>query len=126
MIFPWYSSIALSPLCFLSFRVQRPCQLILGALQDGDQGCPVRGAGISYDLLKPLQEGKQTLHLQFTGGSCNIDKIVLTCTSEDGIETVILNDPSESSHNLYNLAGQKVDANYKGIVVKNGRKMITK
>ncbi len=81
---------------------------------------------VSGNFLKPLQEGKQTLHLQFTGGSCNIDKIVLTCTSEDGIETVILNDPSESSHNLYNLAGQKVDANYKGIVVKNGRKMITK
>ena len=27
---------------------------------------------------------------------------------------------------IYNLAGQKVDANYKGIVIKNGKKMFVK
>ena len=27
---------------------------------------------------------------------------------------------------LYNLAGQRVDANYKGVVIKNGQKMIQK
>ncbi len=27
---------------------------------------------------------------------------------------------------IYNLAGQKVDANFKGVVIKNGKKMIQK
>ena len=27
---------------------------------------------------------------------------------------------------IYNLAGQKVDANYKGIVIKNGKKILVK
>ena len=31
-----------------------------------------------------------------------------------------------TSGNTYNLSGQRVDANFKGIVVKNGRKMINK
>ena len=44
--------------------------------------------------------------------------------SEDGIETIqtvkVLNGA------VYNLAGQKVDANYKGVVIKNGKKMLQK
>ena len=31
-----------------------------------------------------------------------------------------------TSGNTYNLSGQRVDANFKGIVVKDGRKMINK
>jgi len=27
---------------------------------------------------------------------------------------------------IYNLAGQRVDANYKGVVIKNGQKLIQK
>ena len=82
---------------------------------------------VGGQFRKPLPEGKQILRLQITGGSCNIDKIVLTCTSEDGIEdAVVSSDPSGSSDNRYNLAGQKVDASYKGVVVRNGRKILVK
>ncbi|MBR0166267.1 MAG: hypothetical protein IJQ13_05260 [Prevotella sp.] len=34
---------------------------------------------------------------------------------------------AKSGHDaIYNLAGQKVDASYKGIVIKNGRKVVQK
>ena len=33
---------------------------------------------------------------------------------------------AEDTDAIYNLAGQKVDANYKGIIIKNGKKMIQK
>ena len=79
---------------------------------------------VSGKFSKPLQEGQQILHLQITGASCNIDKVVLKCNSEDGIEDVFMS-PSQSG-NLYNLSGQKVDANYRGVAIKNGRKMVIK
>ena len=43
---------------------------------------------------------------------------------EDGIETVLSTKVLNSA--IYNLAGQKVDANYKGVVIKNGKKMLQK
>ena len=46
---------------------------------------------------------------------------------EDGNVTAITGAKTETILNdgaIYNLAGQKVDANYKGIVIKNGKKMI--
>ncbi len=79
---------------------------------------------VSGKFSKPLQEGQQILHLQITGASCNIDKVVLKCNSEDGINDVLI--PSALSGNLYNLSGQKVDASYKGVVINNGMKFIIK
>ena len=43
---------------------------------------------------------------------------------EDGIETVLSTKVLNGV--IYNLAGQKVDANYKGVVIKNGKKMLQK
>ena len=42
----------------------------------------------------------------------------------DGIKP--LSNSSLKDENLYNLAGQKVDANYKGIVIKGGKKVLMK
>ena len=75
------------------------------------------------DLSKRLKAGPQILRLTIDGPYCNIDKIVFTCTSPDGVETIVAN-PLPSSNVLYNLSGQRVDENYKGLVIKNGRKMI--
>ena len=43
-----------------------------------------------------------------------------------GIEAVKVNKPTVSSNAIYNLAGQRVDASYKGLVIKNGQKSIQK
>ena len=47
----------------------------------------------------------------------------------DGIENVAVGDSNSSdSENapMYNLSGQRVGKNYKGIVIKNGKKIIVK
>ena len=43
-----------------------------------------------------------------------------------GIEAVKVNKPTVSNNAIYNLAGQRVDASYKGLVIKNGQKSIQK
>jgi hypothetical protein len=42
---------------------------------------------------------------------------------EDGINDIVTKN-SNASNAIFNVAGQKVDKNYKGLVIKNGKKMI--
>lgn len=74
-------------------------------------------------IRNPLKAGQQKLRITVTGGSCNIDKVNLVST-ETGIMEVTRDD--DTTGDSYNLAGQKVDANYKGIVIRNGKKIIRK
>ena len=74
-------------------------------------------------IRNPLKAGQQKLRITVTGGSCNIDKVNLVST-ETGIMAVTRDD--DTTGDSYNLAGQKVDANYKGIVIRNGKKIIRK
>ena len=52
---------------------------------------------------------------QFTEGGGN-----------DGVQTVTTKTQNNANAALYNLAGQKVDKSYKGIVIQNGRKFYNK
>ena len=75
-------------------------------------------------LSRALQEGQQILRITITGANCNIDKIKLINTST-GIADITIDGPS-SQEPQYNLSGQKVNASYKGIVIQNGQKRISK
>ena len=50
------------------------------------------------------------------------------CPIEDGVVTGIneVTTASEENGAMYNVAGQRVDSAYKGIVIMNGKKMIQK
>lgn len=61
------------------------------------------------------------LCLEMTGGIININA---TFTPADGIETITLD--AECNTATYNLSGQRVGRDAKGIIVKNGKKYITK
>ena len=74
------------------------------------------------NLTKKLAEGEQILRFTITDGNCNIDKVKFICTLNTGIESVIMAEPTKEV--VYNLKGQKVDDNYKGIVIRNGRKIL--
>lgn len=74
-------------------------------------------------IRNPLKAGQQKLRITVTGGSCNIDKVNLVST-ETGIMEVTRDD--DTTVDAYNLAGQKVDGSYKGIVIRNGKKIIRK
>lgn len=46
--------------------------------------------------------------------------------SESGIEDIIINPVADENAPIYNVLGVQVDENYKGIVIKNGKKYIQK
>ena len=74
-------------------------------------------------LNQKLAVGEQILRITITGSSCNIDKIELKCTSNTGINEV---GNEQSFGSLFNLSGQKIGDNYRGIIIRNGRKILKK
>lgn len=72
-----------------------------------------------------FKEGLHTLRINITGGNCNIDKVNFICTEPvTGIVNVEIDD--DNTGDSYNLSGQKVGTGYKGIVIRNGRKVFVK
>ena len=71
-------------------------------------------------LSQPLEAGEQILRLTIDSPYANIDKIEIKNT-ETGINTIIVDNSDEPA---YNLAGQKVNSHYKGLVIKNGKKVV--
>ena len=87
---------------------------------------PQTGSTDTYEvktgkIRNALKEGKQKLRIKITGAGCNIDKVNFICT-ETGINEVV--DDDAATGETYNLAGQRVDSDYKGIVIRNGKKVI--
>ena len=81
----------------------------ISTLKEGDE-VVIRGK-----LQKYVKNGNVTPELT----SCYLVSI----NGSAGINAVIA---EEGNGFIYNLAGQRVDANYKGVVIKNGQKMIQK
>ena len=78
---------------------------------------------IKGKLSKPLVAGEQILRLTIDSPYANIDKIELKLVSETGINGVKADDHQET---VYNLAGQKVNSQYKGIVIRDGKLKVKK
>ena len=76
-------------------------------------------------VKEALNEGVYTLRINVTGGNCNIDKVKFICTEPvSGINEVETDNASNAP--TYNLMGVPVNAGYRGIVIKNGKKMFVK
>ncbi len=76
-------------------------------------------------IRNTLPEGKQTLRISITSGNCNIDKVTFICSeAPTGISDVAADDDATDVY--YNLSGQKVAKDYRGIVIRNGRKIMVK
>ena len=76
---------------------------------------------VTGKLSKPLEAGEQTLRITIEGAYANIDKIEIKST-ETGITEV--RGHGSTGVREYNLAGQKVNSQYKGIVIRNGKKVV--
>lgn len=83
----------------------------------GEQFKPTAKATNTWDITEDCDV------VVWNTSGCHIYKIEVT-SSASGIQVV----KTVKSGNgfIYNLAGQRVDANYKGVVIKNGQKMIQK
>ena len=74
-------------------------------------------------LSKELEIGQQILRITITGNNCNIDKIELKCTTPSSIKDINADDANQKSYDLF---GRPVNSNYKGIIIKNGKKHINR
>ena len=80
---------------------------------------------ISNTAAKELKEGKQIIRISIFGANCDIDKIELKCVEPTAINEINA-DSSNGKTAIYNISGQRVDDNYKGIIIINGKKMVKK
>ena len=78
---------------------------------------------VSGELKAPLEEGTQILRITINAPYVNLDKIEFKLAGT-GIKSV--KDDASVGQNTYNLYGMKVNKNYKGIMIKNGKKIINK
>lgn len=79
---------------------------------------------VSGGISKTLEEGEYIIRLTITGQNCNIDKIKFTCTIPAGVETI--SESEESDDAMYNTFGQKIDADYKGVIIEKGKKRLVR
>ena len=64
------------------------------------------------------------LRITVTSGNCNIDNVKFICTEPTGINDVITDDATDAP--AYNLMGVPVGNGYRGIVIRNGKKVVIK
>ena len=76
-------------------------------------------------IRNTLNAGNQTLRITLKSGSCNIASLNFTNTESTGIDELEGNDAANAG-DIYNLSGQKVAAGYKGIVIRNGKKVVVR
>ncbi len=77
-------------------------------------------------LSRELEAGEHILRISITGANCNIDKLELICTVPNAIDGVADDGDERSQGATYNLMGVKVDDSYRGIVIRNGKKILVK
>lgn len=89
-------------------------------------------ANATYSVAK-VKDGITTIHLNVGSGQLYIatsadgdNEQVFTYTVAQGVPTAVeaVETAAEENGTIYNIFGQKVDASYKGIVIKNGKKFI--
>jgi len=92
--------------------------LILG---NGDEGMAFYA--LSSSTTMPAGSAYLTLPTENMAGA---KAITLKFDDEETTGISGVNDDSAADNSIYNLAGQKVDDNYKGIVIRNGKKIMMK
>ena len=86
--------------------------------------------GIDYDLVvnvEPLPEGveNRTAKVVFFQEGARLTVTITQDIDPNGISTIVEKTPIKNSR-AYNLAGQPVGKNFKGVVVKDGKKVLVK
>ena len=78
----------------------------------------------SIEPIDPIVETLDEKHLLFTGSGYTPLKLFFAPAEPTGIDAVKTTQNENAP--IYNLAGQRVSASYKGVVIQNGRKFINK
>lgn len=78
---------------------------------------------VTEDMLKTI-EGVKVVRIKETDGGYRCKIISINADIPSGINTVKAGATENGA--IYNLAGQKVDESYKGVVIQNGKKVVVK
>ena len=80
-----------------------------------------------WDVVWKLKDNTESLINQ-EGGQNYYIKVGAGTNPEvaDGIEEIVTDGAVKGNGAIYNIAGQRVDSSYKGVVIKNGKKYIAK
>jgi hypothetical protein len=90
-------------------------------LQDGEHGIGFYNVGSTANYrIKPFRA-----YVKLPAATARALTIVYDDENTTGVKNV-KNTMAEGSNEIYNLSGQRVGKDYKGVVIKNGRKMIQK
>ena len=80
---------------------------------------------INGNLNLSLSKGEQVIRIRMINGDFRLDKIELKCTMSTGVEE-IMDDHQQESDVMYNMQGLRVNEDYRGLVIKNGRRVLLK
>ncbi len=80
---------------------------------------------VTEDMIKTL-DGVKVVRVKETAGGYRCKAISINADLPTGIQSVKAADTKSVNGAIYNLAGQKVNETYKGIVIKDGKKYIQK
>ena len=85
----------------------------------------VEGFALEHSVLQECEVDE--LATDASAVRITLDDVTLNVDDNvTGISTPTLNGQQTKDDVYYNLSGQKVDGSYKGIVIKNGKKMVVK
>lgn len=89
--------------------------------------CPYGwGETYDYDSTEPASMGAMASGASLYENTVRMHNALKKAKETDGINSLQNAAEAVSDGNSYNLAGQKVDSNYKGIVIRNGKKAVNK
>ena len=80
----------------------------------------------TYEMRESLTAGRHVLCLNVETGGFYIKSITFKLKGESGIGTPLMDKGQWTKDNYYDLQGRKVDKSYKGIVIRNGKKVVNK
>ncbi len=80
---------------------------------------------IRGNFARDIEAGQHTLRITISGSNCNIDKIELKCIEPTAITTAT-SDQNHNTRDTYNIMGVKVGAGYRGLIIRDGKKVLVK
>ncbi|MBQ8712508.1 MAG: hypothetical protein IJ551_06795, partial [Prevotella sp.] len=96
---------------------------------NGDEGLFAEGATEVKLALSASKNSVKQIYIQGPAGSAYVLSAAYVATSDYSEGTASISSAVAVKTNagaIYNLRGQKVDANYKGLVIKDGKKLYQK
>lgn len=79
-----------------------------------------------YASFKFTADADGDVSIKETGGGYRIKEVTVTSAGSAGISSITTNGTEDANAPVYNLAGQRVSKDAKGVLIQNGKKFVVK